>query len=161
MIDNNVISLIKSSKWKSFNKLYPIVKEKYPNINRKHLHSLIANNITHDVKPSTKLNSKYFNKVYSNHRHSYQMDIFVNDCKHTDITTFLYYLILINNNTRVVKLIHTTDKSIKSVLPALKTIIKKTKIKSIESDEESSFKSKEVLNILSKKDIDYYILTEQ
>jgi hypothetical protein len=146
MTDNNVISLIKSSKWKSFNKLYPIVKEKYPNINRKHLHSLIANNIIHDVKQPTKLNSKYFNKVYSNHGHSYQMYIFVNDCKHTDITTFPYYLIFINLPNSVVKLIHITDRSIKSVLPALKTIIKNTKIKSLESDEESSFKSKEVLN---------------
>jgi hypothetical protein len=76
MTDNNVISIIKSSKWKSFNKLYPIVKSKYPNINRKHLHTLIANNITHDVTQPEKLNFKYFNKVYSNHKHSYQIRYF-------------------------------------------------------------------------------------
>jgi hypothetical protein len=127
MTDNKVISFIKSSKWNFFNKLYPIVKSKYPNINRKHLQTIIANNITHDLTQPEKLNSKYFNKVCSNHRHSYQMDIFVNDCKRTDLTKRPYYLIFININTRFIKLIPINDKSIKSVLLALKIIIKKQK----------------------------------
>jgi hypothetical protein len=83
------------------------------------------------------------------------MDIFVNDCKRRDLTTHPYYLIFININTRFVKLIPINDKSIKSLFPALKIIIKNLKIKSLESNEEASFKSKEVLNYLSKKDIDY------
>jgi hypothetical protein len=58
------------------------------------------------------------------------MNIFFNDSKHNDNLTYPYYLIFINMNTRFVKLIHITDRSIKSVLPALKTIIKSTKIKS-------------------------------
>jgi hypothetical protein len=31
-MDNNIISLIKQTKCKSFDKLYPIVKQQYPNI---------------------------------------------------------------------------------------------------------------------------------
>jgi hypothetical protein len=116
-------------------------------------------------------NSKYFNKTYSNHRHSYQMDIFVNQYKHVSNTdsniqstsTFYpYYLILININTRYVIISHMNTKSSSSVLLSFKSIFSQLnqKIKSPESDEDPSFKSKEVLDYLSKKDIDYYIVTE-
>jgi hypothetical protein len=53
-------------------------------------------------------------------------------------------------------------KSSSSVLLSFKSIYSQLnqKIKSLESDEDPSFKSKEVLDYLSKKDIDYYIVTE-
>jgi hypothetical protein len=87
-MDNNIISLIKQTKWKSFEKLYPIVKEKYPNITSNHLKYLIDNNITHDIKTPIKSNSKFNNKIVCNHRHSYQMDIFVNGIKHNSHTIY-------------------------------------------------------------------------
>jgi hypothetical protein len=77
--DTSIISFIKQTKWKSCEKLYPIVKQKYPNITSKHLKYLIDNNITHHIKTPIKYSSKYNNKIVSNHRHSYQMDIFVNN----------------------------------------------------------------------------------
>jgi hypothetical protein len=54
------------------------------------------------------------------------------------------------------------NKSSSSVLSSLKSIFNQLKqnIKSLESDEDPSFKSKEFLSYLSKKDIDYYIVTE-
>jgi hypothetical protein len=61
-MDNNIISLIKQTKWKSFEKLYSIIKEKYPKITSKHLKYLIDNNITHDIKSPVKDNSKYLIK---------------------------------------------------------------------------------------------------
>jgi hypothetical protein len=81
MNNNKIISLIKQTKWKSFEKLYPVAKQKYPNITSKHLKYLLDNNITHDIKIPIKQNSKYNNKIVSNHRHSYQMNIFLNNTK--------------------------------------------------------------------------------
>jgi hypothetical protein len=70
-MDNSIISLIKQTKWKSFEKLYRIVKQKYPNITSKDLKYLIDNNIIHDIKTPIKYNSKFNNKIVSNHQHSY------------------------------------------------------------------------------------------
>jgi hypothetical protein len=81
--DTSIISLIKQTKWKSFEKLYPIIKQQYPNITSQRLKYLIDNNITHDLKTPIKYNSKFNNKILSNHRHSYQRDIFVNQSKNS------------------------------------------------------------------------------
>jgi hypothetical protein len=128
--DNKIISLIKQTKWKSLDKLYPIVKKKYPKITSKHLKYLLDNNITHDIKTPIKQNSKYNNKIVSNHRHSYQMDIFVNQtknniCSSTSSSIYPYYLILININTRYVEIHHLQNRSSTSVLNALKSIFNK------------------------------------
>jgi hypothetical protein len=69
--DISIISFMKPTKWKSFKKLYPIVKQKYPNITSKHLKYPIDTNITHDIKTPIKYNSRFNNKIVSNRRHSY------------------------------------------------------------------------------------------
>jgi hypothetical protein len=135
MNDNKIISLIKQTKWKSFEKLYPIVKQKYPKITSKHLKYLIDNNITHDIKTPIKSNSKFNNKIVSNHRHSDQMDIFVNNQAKNNISSYPYYLILININTRYVEILHLQNRSSTSILIALKSVFNKLTIKSLESDE--------------------------
>jgi hypothetical protein len=165
--DTSKISLIKQTKWKSFEKLYPIVKQQYPNITSKHLKYLIDNSITQDIKTPVKYNSKFNNKILSNHRHSYQMDIFVNKTKNNtepSTTSIIYpnYLILINKNTLYVEIHHLQDGSSASVLTALKSIFNKlTNIKSLESDEDKSFISSDVLFYLKQHKIDYYVITEQ
>jgi hypothetical protein len=130
---NSIISLIKKTKWKSFEKLYSIFNQKYPTITSKHLKYLIDNNITHDIKTHIKQNSKFNNKIVSNHRHSYEMDIFVNNnTKNNTFSTstiYSYYLILINN-TRYVALYHLQNRSTTSVKNALKYIMNKIAIKS-------------------------------
>jgi hypothetical protein len=138
--DTFIISLIKQTKWKSFEKLYPIIKQKYPNITSKHLKYLFDNNITHDIKTPIKQNSKFNNKIVSNHRHSYQMDIYVNQTKNNTNTNssstppiYPYYFILININTRYVELYHLQNRSSVSVKNALKYIMNKIIIKSLES----------------------------
>jgi hypothetical protein len=79
-------------------------------------------------------------KIVSNHCHSYQMDIFVNNTKNniTSSTTsniYPYYLIQININTRYVELYYVQNRSSNSVLNALKHIFNKIIIKLLESDE--------------------------
>jgi ribosomal protein S17E len=114
--DQSIISLINKTKWKSFEKLNPIVKQKHPNITSKQLREIIASNITHDIKTPLKSHSKYFNKIFSNHRHSYQMDLLINNPTN--------YLVLININTRYVILKSIADRSTTSIVSALKSVFK-------------------------------------
>jgi murein L,D-transpeptidase YafK len=86
------LQFYQENKIESYEKLYYIIKQKYPNITSKHLNDIIASNIPHDIKAAIKHNYKYFNKIFSNHKHSYQMDILIyipDD-----------YLVFININTR-------------------------------------------------------------
>jgi hypothetical protein len=85
------------------------------------------------------------------------MDIFVNNTKNntSSSTIYPYYLILININTSHVELHHLQNRSSKSVKNALKYIFNKITIKSLESDEEKSFVSSEVLAYLKKYKKDY------
>jgi hypothetical protein len=103
------------------------------------------------------------NKIVSNHRHSYQMDIFVNSTtKNNTSSIYPYYLILIHINTCYVEIHHLQNRSSASVLNAMKSIFNKlTTIKSLESDEEKSFVSSDILNYLKQHKIDYYIIIEQ
>jgi hypothetical protein len=131
-----------------------------------HLNQLIDNYITHDIKTPIKQNSKFNNKIVSNHRHSYQINIFVNNTKNNASTStstpiYPYNLILININTCYVELYHLQNRSSISGENALKYNFHKINIKSLESDEEKSFLSSDVLNYLKTLEINYYVITEQ
>jgi hypothetical protein len=142
------------------------MKQTYPKITSKHLKYLIDNNITHDIKTPIQQNSKFNNKIVSNHRYSYQMNRFVNNTKNntssfSTTTIYPYYLILININTPNVELYYLQDRSSASVLNSMKYIMNKITIKSLESDEEKSFVLSNVLSYLKKHKEDYYAITEQ
>jgi hypothetical protein len=93
------------------------------------------------------------------------MDIFVknNTKNNTDSSTiYPYFLILININTPYVEIYHLQNRSSTSILTALKPIFNKLPtIKSLESDEEKSFVSSDILKYLKQHKIDYYLITEQ
>jgi hypothetical protein len=89
------------------------------------------------------------------------MDIFVNNTKNNTLSIYPYYLILININTRYIELHHLQNRSSGSVLTAIKILFNKLTIKSLESDEEKSFVSSDVLSYLKQHKIDYYVITEQ
>jgi hypothetical protein len=61
------------------------------------------------------------------------------------------YLVIIKINTRYAILESIPDRSTASILMAFKSIFKKPKIKSLESDEEASFDYKPVLKYLKKE----------
>jgi hypothetical protein len=71
------------------------------------------------------------------------------------------YLVLININTRYAILKSIPERSTASILSALKSVFKQLKIKSLESNEEAAFVSKPVLKYLKKKNMNYYVVTEQ
>jgi ribosomal protein S17E len=129
--EQSIINLIKKTKWKSFETLYAIIKNKYHNITSKRVRNIINSNMTHNIKTHTEHNSKCYSKIFSNHIHSYQIDILINSPNS--------YIALINNNTQYAILESLTDRTITSILKALKSIFKKVKIKSLESDEDAVF----------------------
>jgi hypothetical protein len=73
----------------------------------------------HDIKSSRNKNLKYFKKILILYRHSYQMNIFINDLNVISLF-YSYYLIMININTRYVVLEKMIDQTEKSVLDAHK-----------------------------------------
>jgi hypothetical protein len=179
MSEEDIISTIKSAKWKSYQKLYLIIKHKYPdsNIKPKYIKKIIFHNITHNMKLSVEKRQNIITKhiVITDiqikwiflliNTNIYQIKIQKNPTSSASLSTpifYPYYLILININTRYVIISHMNNKSSSSVLSSLKSIFNQLKqnIKLLESDEDPSFKSKEVLSYLSKKDSDYYIVTE-
>jgi hypothetical protein len=71
------------------------------------------------------------------------------------------YLILITINTLYAILESIPDRSTPSIYNTLKSIFKKLKIKSLESNNEADFVSKPVLKYLKEKGVDYYVVSEQ
>jgi hypothetical protein len=77
--NSNIITLIKKKQiGNNINKLSQIAKQKYLNITCTYLKYLIDNSISHGIKSPLKHDTTFNNKIVSTHRHSYQMNIFVN-----------------------------------------------------------------------------------
>jgi hypothetical protein len=66
-----------------------------------------------------------------------------------------------NINTQYAILESIYDRSTPSILIALKSIFKKLKIQSLESDEEAASIFETVFKYNDKMNIDYYVVTEQ
>jgi hypothetical protein len=95
------------------------------------------------MKTLIKRNSSFYKEIFSNHRHSYQIDFLIN--------TPANYLPLININTRYSIFESISDLQTTYILRPLKYTFKKLKLKSLESDEEAAFVSNPVLNPLRKR----------
>jgi hypothetical protein len=109
--EKSIIDLIKKTKWKSFEKLHSIIKQKYVYIESKQLLEIRASNYTRDIKTLIKHNSKFYNKIYSSHRESYKMNILINSSDD--------YLISININISYQILESIPNESITSILSVL------------------------------------------
>ena len=146
---------IDSLGFRSLEKVYKSVKEKFPDANKsdvkKYLESLGA-----DAKGSVsqkKLIPK-MGKSISYYPGGWQMDLFIYKRK--------YYLLAINMNSRygyvsdVIK-----SKSTENVFPEINKFVEKFKPVSISCDNEAAFTSKETVDYLISKNIDLRVITEQ
>lgn len=108
----------------------------------------LSNKVVHDQRiPPPK-----FMHIYSKIPHSFQMDTFIGNPN---------YLMFININTRKAYVFEMNGKGAKEVLRSLEEFIKiEPECKSIESDEDTAYLSKTVLDFMRDHDIIYTTTTD-
>lgn len=108
----------------------------------------LSNRVVHDQHvPAPK-----FMHIYSKIRHGFQMDTFIDNPN---------YLMLININTRKAYAYEMNGKGAREVLRSLNEFIKvEPECKSIESDEDTAYLSKSVLDFMREHDIVYTTTTD-
>ena len=141
--------------FKSLDKVYKAVKERFPDIKRSDVKEYLE---SLGVESKSEINPKVMRskmgKSYSGIIGSYQIDIFIYQRK--------YYLLAININTKygyISKSIK--NKSVHAVLPEIKIFVDKFKPDSISCDNEPAFVSKDTVEYLISKDIELRVITEQ
>ena len=148
-------SFIDNLGFKSLDKVYKAVKERFPDVKRSDVKEYLE---SLGVESKSEINPKAMRskmgKSYSAFINSYQIDIFIYKRK--------YYLLAININTKygyISKSIK--NKSVHAVLPEIKIFVDKFKPDSICCDNEPAFVSKDTVDYLISKDIELRVITEQ
>ena len=162
-----VKEFIDSYPFKSIYKVWPEVKERYPNVKKKDVIEYL-NSKPKDYVP--KDNNKYQRKTYTNYIGGWQMDLLVssknqNTSKWRDgmnVTGNRYYLLCININTRF---IYASDaiarKDVNTVLPEIKKFVEKYNPLVIICDNEGAFTSQATVEYLVDHDVELKVITEQ
>ena len=148
-------SFIDNLGFKSLDKVYKAVKERFPDVKRSDVKEYLE---SLGVESKSEINPKAMRskmgKSYSGIIGGYQIDIFIYQRK--------YYLLAININTKygyISKSIK--NKSVHAVLPEIKIFVDKFKPVSICCDNEPAFVSKDTVDYLISKDIELRVITEQ
>jgi hypothetical protein len=103
----------------------------------------------------------YYINIFSPHRFAYQIDL-LEQSKDRDKTKFPhYYFMAININTKFAYAYPIESKKQNVILDVIKQFTNDTKVISIVSDEEGSFRSNIVVDYLTQHHISLKIITEQ
>ena len=158
---------------KSFKKIMPHVKEKYPEATAQEVKDILHS----FIKDPARLKSKrYFNKVFSDHLHAWMMDLLDNsgitpdynnklekEMKEMEKTKHspIYWYIFININTRFAAVYPLYNKTVDNVIEVLTQFINEHKCVSLTSDKESAFISKKVTEFLTQHNISHYVVLNE
>ena len=148
-------SFIDNLGFKSLDKVYKAVKERFPDVKRSDVKEYLE---SLGVESKSEINPKAMRskmgKSYSGIIGGYQIDIFIYKRK--------YYLLAININTKYAYISKSIkNKSVHAVLPEIKIFVDKFKPDSISCDNEPAFVSKDTVEYLISKDIELRVITEQ
>jgi len=155
---------------RTFNKIFPHVKEKYPDATAEQVKEIIQS----FVKDPQHLNQKkYYNKIFSDHPHAWQMDLLDNGGQSPDYNSKaekeenemkkeypIFWFIFINVNTRFAAVYPIYHKTQDEIFNKLKQFLSSHKCSSLTSDKESSFISPTITNYLKSKNISQYIVLD-
>ena len=141
--------------FRSVDKVYKAVKERFPDVKRSDVQEYLSSLGTQSKTDiSAKAMRGKMGKSYSSYINTYQMDIFIHNRKN--------YLLIINVNTRYA---HISDvmksKSVKDVLPEIKSFVNEFKPQIISCDNEAAFTSKDTIEFLTANDVELRVVTEQ
>jgi hypothetical protein len=155
---------------RTFQKIMPHVKEKYPDATEQQVKDIIKSFI-HDPKH---LNQKqYYNKIFSDHPHAWMCDLLDNSGQTPDYNNKaekeqkemtkeipMLWFIFININTRYAAAYPVYHKTNEAILDKLKQFLREHKCSSLTSDKESAFISKTITNHLKTNKISQYIVLD-
>ena len=143
-------------RFRTFRKVYRIVKKRHPNIKDSELRKIISERL-HNRRPSKQIQRVYQVKIFSKFRNSWFTDIYDN----TANANPRYWQLFINTNTRYVVAYPLQNKTAGAIKNNLEKFIKKFKPRKLTSDEESGLIAKENLELLNNNKCGLYIVSEQ
>ena len=156
---------------RTFEKIYPHVKEKYgDDVSEEQVKDIIKS----FVKDPKTLNQKqYYNKIFSSHLHAWMCDLLDNTGQTPDYNNKaekelhettkrypLFWFIFININTRYACAYPIYHKTSEKILEILQQFTHEHKCVSLTSDKESAFISEQVSNYLKRNNISQYIVLD-
>ena len=159
-MDSNTKSAINKEidklRFRTFNKVYHVIKKQHPDIKDSQLRKLISERL-HDRRPSKQTQRVYQVKIFSKFRNSWFTDIYDN----TNDANPRYWQLFINTNTRYAVAYPLPNKTAGAIKKNLEEFVKKYKPRKITSDEESGLIAKENLELLKTNRCGLYIVSEQ
>ena len=155
---------------RTFSKIMPHVKEKFPNATEQQVKDIIKSFI-HDPK---RLDQKqYYNKIFSDHPHAWMMDLLDNSGQTSDYNNKaekeavemtkrypIYWFMFININTRFAVAYPIYNKTNEKIFQILQQFIHEHQCVSLTSDKESAFVSEQTSNFLKRNNISQYIVLD-
>ena len=143
-------------RFRTFNKIYHVIKKRHPNIKDSQLRKIISERL-HDRRPSKQIQRIYQVKIFSKFRNSWFTDIYDN----TNDAKPRYWQLFINTNTRYAVAYPLPNKTAGAIKKNLEEFVKQYKPRKITSDEESGLISKENIEYLKNNRCGLYIVSEQ
>lgn len=140
--------LYNNSRWKTFNKFYPIAAEK--GFKKQEVRNFLNKEVVHDKLKID--SSKYFLPIYSKTPDSYQFDTLIQS-KNSSPSAFL---IFININSRKGYAYPLRNKNKDSIMNALKEFVDEVHPKTLTSDQDSAYLSNEITSYLLENNITHY-----
>ena len=153
---------------RTFDKVWNHVHERYPNVTEQAVKDILKS----FIRDPKHLNQKqYYNKIFSDHPHAWQMDLLDNKGQTSDYNAKadmelhemskqypLYWFMFVNVNTRFAVAYPIYHKTNESILDTLMKFVSEHNCTSLTSDKESAFTSPLVTNYLRVKNISQFIV---
>ena len=153
--DQNISDYIDKLHIRTFGKLFPHVKEQFPNVSKEDVRRVVNKRLK-DPFYYAKKNKPLQNKIFSDHPYSYLMDLLENQAEFSP----RYFYVFINVNTRYGYAYPIENKNKDTIIETLNLLLAETTISSLTGDNEGSFSSKAVVSFLTDKKISLRIVAE-
>ena len=138
--------------------IYPHIVRQYPDVTEKRLHKVNSTR-PRDEYPHRK--GDYYYPIFSRHPYAFQIDLLEQSANRDRETYPAFYIMIINVNTKYGYAIPIENKDKETINEALSDFIKEHNMVSITCDEESAFKSKRVLDTLTRNKISIKFITDK
>ena len=170
---NELERFIHKLHYRTFTKVWPHVHERFPNVTEDQVRGII-DSFVKDI-PKKNLNQKeFYNTIVSDHPHAWIMDILDNsgetdnynnkaqvEANETPKFKPPYWLIFVNINTRYATAYPLAGRDKEYIMQALQWFLMAFKCRSLTSDAEGAFESKDVVKFQKDKNISQYIVPDQ